>query len=181
MTSNPISWSDELELLKQKRRNVGALTGVASPDQIADKTGLEIMQAMLEGTLPKPHISDTMDFDGVEVGDGFIVFQGTPQLKFFNPLGTVHGGWYATLLDSALGCAVHTKLPVGKTYTTTELSMNIVRAASLKTGPMRAIGHVIHCGKQLATAEAKIIDEAGKLYAHGTTTCFIFDIPNGRP
>jgi uncharacterized protein (TIGR00369 family) len=87
----------------------------------------------------------------------------------------VHGGWYATLLDSALGCAVHTKLPAGRAYTTAELSVNIVRSASDKTGPLRAIGQVIHSGKQMATAEAKILDEQGRLYAHATTTCFVFD------
>ena len=90
-------------------------------------------------------------------------------------MGTVHGGWYSTLLDSALGCAVHSKLPAGRAYTTAELSINIVRAASHETGPLRAIGNVIHSGKQMATAEAKMLDASGRLYAHATTTCFVFD------
>jgi uncharacterized protein (TIGR00369 family) len=90
-------------------------------------------------------------------------------------MGTVHGGWYATLLDSALGCAVHSKLPAGRAYTTAELSINIVRAAAHSTGPLRAIGNVIHSGKQMATAEAKLLDAEGRLYAHATTTCFVFD------
>jgi uncharacterized protein (TIGR00369 family) len=134
-----------------------------------------VMQAMLEGELPFPHIAETLDFSIVEVGLGKAVFQGTPQLKHYNPLGTVHGGWYATLLDSALGCAVQTMLPAGRAYTTAELGSNIVRAASSKTGPLRAIGNVIHCGRQMATAEARIVGPDGKLYAHGTTTCLVFE------
>ena len=112
----------------------------------------------------------------MEIEAGKAVFQGTPQLKHYNPLGTVHGGWYATLLDSAVGCAVHTMMPVGRGYTTAELSVNIVRAASHKNGPLRAIGTVIHCGKQLATAEGRIIGPDGKLYAHATTTCLVVEM-----
>jgi uncharacterized protein (TIGR00369 family) len=100
-----------------------------------------------------------------------------PQLMHYNPLGSVHGGWYATLLDSALGCAVHTALEAGQTYTTAELGIHIVRAASLKNGPLRAIGQVVHVGRKLATAEARIVDAAGKLYAHGSTTCLVMDVP----
>ena len=111
------------------------------------------------------------------MGIGKIVFQGMPQLKHFNPLGSVHGGWYATLLDSALGCAVHTTIPAGRAYTTAELGVNIVRAATLKTGPLRAIGTVLHGGRQLATAEARIVGPDRKLYAHATTTCLVFDMP----
>ena len=135
---------------------------------------------MLEGRLPYPHIAETLDFQLVEVGEGRAVFQGVPQLKHYNPLGTVHGGWYATLLDSALGCAVQTKLPAGTGYTTAELGLNIVRSASDKSGPLRAIGKVIHSGRQMATAEARIVGPDGKLYAHATTTCFIFDASRAK-
>jgi uncharacterized protein (TIGR00369 family) len=135
------------------------------------------MQAMLAGHLPYPHIAETLDFGLVEAEFGKAVFQGTPQLKHYNPIGSVHGGWYATLLDSALGCAVQTTLPLGKAYTTAELSVNIVRGATQKTGPLRAIGTVIHSGRQLATAEARIVGPDGKLYAHGTTTCLVFEVP----
>ena len=113
----------------------------------------------------------------VEAEFGKAVFQGTPQLKHYNPIGSLHGGWYATLLDSALGSAVQTTLPVGRAYTTVELSVNLVRGATQKTGPLRAIGTVIHSGRQLATAEARIVGPDGKLYAHGTTTCLVFDLP----
>jgi uncharacterized protein (TIGR00369 family) len=167
--------SDYAARLTIMKNGVGA--GIARPDQFAGKTGLEQMQAMLAGELPSPHIAHTMDFTMMEVALGSAVFQGTPQLKHYNPLGSVHGGWYATLLDSALGCAVHTMMPVGRAYTTAELSINIVRAASHQSGPLRAIGTVIHCGKQLATAEGKIVGADGKLYAHATTTCLVFDMP----
>lgn len=168
-------WAAEKEAAVARMRASGGTAGLARPEQIQGKTGLQIMQAMLAGELPYPHISDTLDFSLVEVSEGRAVFQGTPQLKHYNPLGTVHGGWYATLLDSALGCAVHTSLAAGYGYTTAELGLNIVRAASYKSGPLRAIGTVIHSGRQLATAEARIVGEDGKLYAHGTTTCLVFE------
>lgn len=168
-------WNRELEAVRAAVLRGGGQAGVAEPDSIAGKTGLEFMQAMLAGKLPYPHIMDTLDFALVEVAEGRAVFLGTPQLKHFNPLGTVHGGWYATLLDSALGCAVHTTLPAGRGYTTAELGVNIVRAANHKAGPLRAIGTVIHVGRQLATAEARIVGPDGKLYAHATTTCLVFE------
>jgi uncharacterized protein (TIGR00369 family) len=168
-------WIDQYARVRAKRALTG---GVATKDQVAGKTGLETIEAMLRGEIPYPFISDTMDFGIVEVAYGEVVFQGVPQLKHYNPLGSVHGGWYATLLDSAVGCAVHTMMPAGRSYTTAELSVNIVRAASAKTGPLRAIGKVIHCGRQLATAEGKIVGPDGKLYAHATTTCLVFELPN---
>ena len=158
----------------------GGRPGVASPAMLKGKTGIEVLRAMLAGQGPTPHIAETPDFALVEVDPGRAVFQGTPQVKHLNPLGGVHGGWYATLLDSALGCAVHTLMPAGRACTTAELSVNIVRAASIKSGPLRAIGTVIHCGRPLATAEARIAGPDGKLYAHGTTTCLVFEMPVGR-
>ena len=155
----------------------GGKPGLARPESIAGKTSMEIMQAMLAGELPYPHIAETLDFALIAVEPGKATFQGRRQLKHYNPLGTVHGGWYATLLDSAVGCAVHTLMPAGRGYTTAELSINIVRAASHETGPLRAIGTVIHCGKQLATAEGRIVGPEGKLYAHATTTCLVFELP----
>lgn len=169
-------WNEELQAVRQRLLAGGGQAGLAHPAQVMGKTGLEIMQAMLAGQIPYPHIADTMDFALMEVSPGKAVFQGTPQLKHYNPLGTVHGGWYATLLDSAVGCAVHTLMPAGRGYTTAELSVNIVRAASHATGPLRAVGTVIHCGRQLATAEGRIVGPDGKLYAHATTTCLVFDL-----
>ena len=175
-----VLWNEEREAVVARMLAGGGKPGLASPGMVAGKTGLEVMQAMLAGELPFPHIADTLDFSLVEVAPGKAVFQGTPQLKHYNPLGTVHGGWYATLLDSALGCAVHTLMPAGRGYTTAELGVNIVRAASHRTGPLRAIGTVIHCGRQLATAEARIVGPDGKLYAHATTTCLVFEVPAAK-
>ena len=172
------AWTSQMETVRQRMLANGGKPGLARPEQVAGKTGLQVMQAWLAGEIPYPHIAETLDFSLVEVTGGMAIFQGTPQMKHYNPLGTVHGGWYATLLDSALGCAVHTMMPVGRAYTTAELGVNIVRAASFKSGPLRAIGKVIHCGRQLATAEAKIVGPDGKLYAHATTTCLVFDVPS---
>ena len=169
-------WMQQYDAIVE-RMKAGAGVSLANPADIAALTGLQQMQAMLDGELPYPHIAHTLDFSLVEVGEGRAVFQGQPQLKHYNPLGSVHGGWYATLLDSALGCAVHTTLPVGRGYTTAELGVNIVRAASHKSGPLRAIGTVLHAGRQLATAEARIVGADGKLYAHATTTCLVFEAP----
>lgn len=169
-------WMDEQVAVVSRMTAGGGKPGLARPEQVAGKTGMEVMQAMLAGELPYPHMADTLDFSLVEVSPGQAIFQGTPQLKHYNPLGSVHGGWYATLLDSAVGCAIQTMMPAGRSYTTAELSLNIVRAASYKSGPLRATGTVIHCGKQLATAEGRIVGADGKLYAHATTTCLVFEL-----
>lgn len=159
------------------RLNAGPGPGVARPDQVAGLTGLELMQAMLRGDLPYAAIAKTLDFTIVEVSEGRAVFQGTPGPAHLNPMGTIHGGWYATLLDSALGCAVHTMMPVGRGYTTAELGVNLVRAINPAKAPrVRVEGKVIHCGRQLATAEARLYGPDGTLYAHGTTTCLVFDM-----
>jgi len=167
--------SSEREI--RARLDAGAGMGVARPEQVAGKTGLEIMSAVLNGEIPYPPIAQTLDFLLIEVAEGRAVFQGTPGPAHLNPLGTIHGGWYATLLDSALGCAVHTMLPVGRGYTTAELSVNLVRAIGSKAPRVRAEGKVIHCGRQLATAEARLYGPDGTLYAHATTTCLVFEIP----
>lgn len=173
-------WIEQSAAVRARMLAGGGKPGLAGPEQVAGKSGMEVMQAMLAGEFPYPHIAETLDFALIEVEPGKAIFQGTPQLKHYNPLGTVHGGWYATLLDSAVGCAVHTMLPAGRAYTTAELSLNIVRAASHQSGPLRAIGTVIHCGRQLATAEGRIVGPDGKLYAHATTTCLVFEVP-ARP
>lgn len=177
MSTHPTldAWlADEAAVLQGLAAGPGP--GVARPDQIAGKTGLEVMQAMLHGDIPYAAIAQTLDFLIVDVADGRAVFQGTPGPQHLNPMGTVHGGWFATLLDSALGCAVHTKMPPGRAYTTAELSVNIVKALTPKVTRVRAIGRVIHCGRQLATAEAQLVGPDGTLYAHATTTCLVFDL-----
>lgn len=169
------AWEAERAAVQQRMLAGGGHAGVARPEQVAHLSGLQFMQAMLDGGLPHAHIAETLDFTLISVAHGHAVFQGTPRLAHYNPLGTVHGGWFATMIDSALGCAVNTTLKAGQAYTTAELSLNIVRAATSRTGPLRAIGQVVHAGRQLATAEARVVDAHGKLYAHGTTTCLVFE------
>ncbi len=164
-----------------KRMEAGPGPGVATPEQIAGKTGLEVMQAILHGELPYAPIAKTLDYMIVSVDKGHAVVQGTPGRQHFNPMGTVHGGWFATLLDTAVGCAVHTLMPSGRGYTTAELSVNIVRALTLKVPRVRAEGRVIHCGRQLATADARLVGPDGTLYAHATTTCLVFDVHHKPP
>ncbi|TPG26250.1 PaaI family thioesterase [Variovorax guangxiensis] len=150
--------------------------GVPSFEQIEGKAGLDVMQDMIAGRLPYAAIAQTLDFTVMEVRSGVAVFQGTPLAKHLNPLGTVHGGWVATLLDSALGCAIHTMMPPGRGYTTAELGVNYVKGLTPKVQRVRAEGKVIHCGRQLATAEARLFGPDGTLYAHATTTCLVFEI-----
>jgi uncharacterized protein (TIGR00369 family) len=142
---------------------------------LEDEARIAFFEAMMDGRLPGAPIAATLDFILVRVEPGFAVFQGQPKQHHYNPLGTVHGGWYATLLDSALGCAVHSRLPPGKSYTTLELKLNLVRALRDDVARVRAEGRVVHAGSQVATAEARLVGPDGRLYAHGTTTCLIFD------
>ena len=154
-----------------------AAPGIARPDQVAGLSGMQVFEAMFNGALPSVFIGDTMDFLPVEIERGRAVFPGEPLLRFYNPLGTVHGGWIATLLDSCVGCAIHSALPAGKGYTTVELKINYVRAVTDKVPLERAEGKVIHLGGRMATADGRLTGPDGKLYAHASTTCFVFDTP----
>jgi uncharacterized protein (TIGR00369 family) len=167
-------WQDEAATV---RAGIGA-RGVATVEQLQGLTGLEQMQRLLSGDFPAPPISETMDFGLLSVEFGRAIFQGKPSTKLLNPMGTVHGGWYATLLDSAVGCAVHTAMPVGRAYTTLELKLNIVRGISLKVPLVRAEGYTVHVGRQTATAEGRLYGADGTLYAHASTTCLVFEMPN---
>lgn len=142
--------------------------------------GLEALRRVLAGELPYPPIADTIGMRLVEVEPGRVVWEGEPGEHLYNPLGTVHGGVMCTILDSAMSCAVHTLVPPGRGYTTAELKVNFVRPITVETPRVRAEGKVIHPGRQLATAEGRIVDERGRLYAHGTATCMIFDVREPR-
>jgi uncharacterized protein (TIGR00369 family) len=135
--------------------------------------GLDYLRGILSGHHPGAPISATLSFFPVEFDHGRAVFEGTPERFAYNPLGMVHGGWAATILDSALGCAVHSTLPAGKYYTTVELSVSLVRAITEKTKRVRCEATIVHVGSTVATAEAKLVDDRGQLCAHGTTTCLI--------
>ncbi|MEO5695948.1 MAG: PaaI family thioesterase [Burkholderiaceae bacterium] len=161
----------------EARRSGRSSAGVARLEQVAGLTGIQVFQAMLAGDLPHAPIADTLDFVLIEAEPGRAVFQGRPLLRHYNPLGTVHGGWIAAVLDSCVGCAVHTTLPAGKSYTTAELKVNFVRAVTTRVPLLRAVGTVIHAGTRMATADGRLVGPDGKLYAHASTTCFIFDTP----
>ena len=142
---------------------------------LSQRSGLELMQGIVAGELPGAPIAKVLNFLPVEIEAGRAVFEGDPTPDFFNPIGSVHGGWTATLLDSCVACAVHSALPAGKGYTTVELKINFVRAVMPDSGPLRAEGKVIHVGGRIGTAEGRLTDASGRLYAHATTTCLIFD------
>jgi uncharacterized protein (TIGR00369 family) len=166
---------EDWRLTEQSVRSRLAPSGTAPREQVFGLTGMEVFQAIFAGELPAPPIGETMDFIPVHMEPGIAVFQGRPQLRHYNPLGTVHGGWFCTLLDSAVGCAVHTTLPAGRGYTTLEIKVNMLRPLTASVPLVRAEGRVIHAGRQVATAEGRIVGPDGRIYAHAVTTCMIFD------
>jgi uncharacterized protein (TIGR00369 family) len=152
----------------------GKTYGVVSAEDLKSYDGLAFLQAIVAGTLPQAPISQLLGFHLVEVDKGRAAFQGVPAFHHYNPIGSVHGGFAATLLDSALGCAIFSTLLKGDTWTTLELKLNFVRPLSKDTGPVRAEGRLLHRGRTVATSEGDLKDAAGKLFAHATTTCLIF-------
>ena len=148
--------------------------GVVPVATAQSMTGIEFLRGWMSGELPAPSIGAVFDFGLVEVEEGRVVFSGMPDARFFNPLGTVHGGYAATLLDSCMGCAVHGRLAAGQGYTTADITIHYVRPMGERTGQVFAEGNVIHFGRQMATAEGYLCDAAGRVLAHGTTTCLVF-------
>jgi uncharacterized protein (TIGR00369 family) len=156
--SRTVSWDDPYEV----------------PKAAAGRSGLELLRDVFSGKLPPPPITATLGFRGVEVGEGTAVFEGDPGEHLYNPIGSVHGGFAMTLLDSAMGCAIHTTLEAGERYTTLEVKANFVRPITTETGRVRCEGVVVHRGATVATAEGRLFAvDSGKLLAHGTTTCLI--------
>jgi uncharacterized protein (TIGR00369 family) len=150
--------------------------GVPPLSLMKDISGLEYLSRIVDGRLPRPPITETLGFSLVEVRPGFALFTMMPQFRHYNPIGTVHGGVAATLLDSCMSCAVQTNLEAGTGYTTLEIKVNMVRPITEQTGLIRAEGRSLHTGRRSATAEGRIIDAAGTLLAHGTTTCIVFPL-----
>ncbi len=136
-------------------------------------SGIDYLRAMIAGQLAPPPIAATLDYTLDEVSEGKAIFSCEPKEFHYNPIGVVHGGLAATLLDSAMACSIHTLLPTGVGYTTIELHLNYVRPLTSTTGRVQAIGEVIHSGRSIATAQGRLVDASGKLYAHGSTTCLI--------
>jgi uncharacterized protein (TIGR00369 family) len=146
---------------------------LASAQHARGLKGIDFLRKIITKELPQPPIAHTLDYALLEVEEGRAVFGIQPAEIHYNPIGMVHGGIPCTLLDSAMGCAVHSTLPAGVGYTTLELKVNIVKAIGKDTGFLRAEGRLIHAGRSTAVAEGRLVDEAGKLYAHATTTCMI--------
>ena len=148
--------------------------GVVPVETLLQYDGLTFLRGLMAGQFPAPPITRTLGFTLTEVDAGRAVFTGEPQFRHYNPIGSVHGGFAMTLLDSALGCAVHSMLSKGETYTTLEIKVNLVRPLTKDTGLIAAEGRILHRGRTVGTAEGDIKDRSGKIYAHATTTCMIF-------
>jgi uncharacterized protein (TIGR00369 family) len=143
-------------------------------------SGLEFVQAMIDGRLAPPPMAETLSFRLLEVEHGRAVFTGEPAKRFYNPIGSVHGGWAATLLDSCMGCAVQTTLPAGTGYTTLEFKIDLLRPITVETGAVRAEGNIVKSGRRIALANGALYDDQGRLLARGTTTCLVFAYPDGE-
>lgn len=139
------------------------------------RTGLEMLRAMAAGELPVPPIAKLLDYWPVAFDEGSAVFACRPQACHYNPAGVVHGGLAATLLDTALACAIHTKLPIATVSTTIELKVNYIRPMTAATGEVRCAGELVHLGKRIATAAGRLLDAEGRLLAHATTTCMVVE------
>jgi uncharacterized protein (TIGR00369 family) len=147
--------------------------GVPTADDVAGRTGREILQAIIDGELPQPPIAETMSFRLTEIGDGFAAFVGEPGQHLLNPMGSVHGGWALTLIHSAGGCAALSLLPAGAGYATIETKGNFARPIMADTGRVRAEAHVVARGRQVISAEARVLSRDGKVLAHGTSTLLV--------
>ena len=151
--------------------------GVTPTSVMASMTGLDFVRAFFEGKLPAPPIMQTIEPYDQTAEPGHVVFYSVPGFRHYNPIGSVHGGYAATLLDSVMGLAVHTELPAGTGYTTLEFKISFIKGMTRDTGPVRSEGKTLSVGRRAATAEARITDSKGRLLAHATTTCLVFEIP----
>lgn len=159
-----------------KGNTVSQKSGIVPREEALKLSGMAFLEKLQKGELPRPPFSETMDMLLTELAPGLAVFTAKPDLKFYNAIGCIHGGYISTILDSAMACAIQTKLAAGIAFTTLELKVNFVRPVLVSTGPIHAKGELIHCGKTIATSEGKLYDDQGKLYAFGTTTCALMPI-----
>src|ERR1700710_2312257 len=151
--------------------------GVTPTEVMASMPGIDFVRAIFKGKLPSPPIMQTIAPFDCTAEPGVVVLHSVPGFRHYNPIGSVHGGYAATLLDSAMGLAVHSMLPVGTGYTTLEFKISFIRGMTEDTGPVRSEGRTLNVGRRTATAEARITDAKGRLLAHATTTCLVFEIP----
>jgi uncharacterized protein (TIGR00369 family) len=157
------------------KRIAGKSYGTVSAERQKEMSGLEFVQGLVDGTLPLNTIAETLGYDVTEAAKGRVVVTIVPDGTHLNPAGTVHGGLSATLLDSCMGLAIRSSLDKGVAQTTLEFKTSLLRPITPDTGPINAEGVVLSCGRRIATAEGRITDQAGRLLAHGTTTCLIFE------
>ena len=155
--------------------------GVVPREVATGVAGLAFLERLRDRTQPVPPFASETDIWLIEVESGRAVFEAKPSTRFYNPLGTVHGGWISTLLDSAMGCAVHSLLKLGQMYTTIDMTVSFVRPVFEKTGKLRCEGKIIHAGGRVATAEGRVWDDAGNLIAHGTETCLVMAVVMAVP
>src|ERR1700682_928712 len=151
--------------------------GGTPTEVMAAMAGIDFVRAIFDGGLPAPPIMQTIEPFDSTAEPGVVVIHSTPSFRHYNPIGSVHGGYAATLLDSAMGLAVHTMLPAGTGYTTLEFKISFIRGMTEDTGVVRTEGRTMNVGRRAATAEARITDAKGRLLAHATTTCLVFEIP----
>jgi uncharacterized protein (TIGR00369 family) len=156
-----------------KQRTYEYFTPFIDFASLAELDGLTVMQRVMEREIPPPPITATLGFDLVEIERGKAVFEGTTADWQYNPLGTVHGGWIATVLDSALGCAVHSTLAPAEMYTTIDLQVRFLRPVLATSGKLRAEASSVHAGKRIRTAEARLVGVDGTLYATATASCLV--------
>ena len=154
-------------------------TASRRPTTMASMPGIDFVRAIFSGKLPAPPIMQTVEPFDCTAEPGAVVIHSVPGFRHYNPIGSVHGGYAATLLDSAMGLAVHSMLPAGTGYTTLEFKLSFIRGMTKDTGTVRTEGTTLHVGRRAATAEARITDSKGRLLAHATTTCLVFEIPKG--
>jgi uncharacterized protein (TIGR00369 family) len=150
--------------------------GIIPREDLPKYSGLELLQRIIDGHYPAPPMAGLLNFTLTEVAEGRAVFRGLPGERHLNPLGTVHGGWAATIIDSALGCAVQATLAKGEAYTTVEFKVNLTRPIVPGIGEVVCEAKVVHRGRMIAASEAKLVDKSGKLLAFGTETCAIFPV-----
>ena len=153
--------------------------GVTPPEVAASMAGIDFVRAIFAGELPTPPIMQTIEPFDSTAEPGVVVIHSIPAFRHYNPIGSVHGGYAATLLDSAMGLAIHSMLPAGSGYTTLEFKVSFIKGMSKESGIVRTEGRTLSVGRRAATAEARITDASGRLLAHATTTCLVFEIPNG--
>ena len=153
--------------------------GVTPTHVMASMSGLDFVRAIFEGKFPAPPIMQTVEPYDQTAETGHVVFHSEPGFRHYNPIGSVHGGYAATLLDSAMGLAVHTMLPTGTGYTTLEFKISFIKGMTKDSGVVRTEGRTFNVGRRAATAEARITDAKSRLLAHATTTCLVFEIPKG--